>query len=165
MIAIMDVISEANIYLRTPDLKPAVLLLRSIAVYITQILKVFGVIDGSDDFGFGSGSGAGGSGAASAEAASEPYIETLVSFREQVRNAALEAAKGGDAAAVIKAILATCDDLRDEVLPTVGVRLEDRSGGTRWNREDPEVMMKEIAEMKISKLEKKLVAKISTTAS
>ena len=83
-----------------------------------------------------------------------------------MRNAALEAAKGGDAAAAIKAILATCDDLRDEVLPTVGVRLEDRSGGTRWNREDPEVMMKEIAEkkaketeMKISKLEKKLVAK------
>ena len=166
MIAIMDVISEANIYLRTPDLKPAVLLLRSIAVYITQILKVFGVVDGSDDFGFGSGSGTGGGGAASAEAASEPYIETLVSFREQVRNAALEAAKGGDAAAAIKAILATCDDLRDEVLPTVGVRLEDRSGGTRWNREDPEVMMKEITEkkaketeMKISKLEKKLVAK------
>ena len=84
---------------RTPDLKPAVLLLRSIAVYITQILKVFGVVDGSDDFGFGSGSGTGGGGAASAEAASEPYIETLVSFREQVRNAALDAAKGGDAAA------------------------------------------------------------------
>ena len=166
MVAIMDVISEANIYLRTPDLKPAVLLLRSIAVYITQILKVFGVVDGADDFGFGSGSGAAGGGAANAEAASEPYIETLVSFREQVRNAGLEAAKGGDAAAAIKAILATCDDLRDEVLPTVGVRLEDRSGGTRWNREDPEVMMKEIAEkkakeaeMKISKLEKKLVAK------
>ena len=115
MVAIMDVISEANIYLRTPDLKPAVLLLRSVAVYITQILKVFGVIDGADDFGFGSGSGAAGGGAANAEAASEPYIETLVSFREQVRNAALEAAKGGDAAAAIKAILATCDDLRDEV--------------------------------------------------
>ena len=88
-----------------------------------------------------------------------------MSFQEQVRNAALEAAKGGDASAAIKAMLATCDDLRDEVLPTVGVRLEDRSDGTRWNREDLEVMMKEIAEMKISKLEKKLVAKISTTAS
>ena len=113
--------------------------------------------------GFGSGSGGGGGGGAgSAEAASEPKIETLVSFRGQVRNAALEAAKGDDAAAAIQVILATCDDL----LPTVGARLEDRSGGTRWNRKDPEVMMKEIAEkkaketeMRISKLEKKLVAK------
>lgn len=164
MLAIMDVISEANVYLRSPDLKPAVLLLRSIAVYITQILKVFGVVTGTDDFGFGSGGS--GAGAASAESAAEPYIDTLVGFREKVRNAALEAAKGGDAAEAIKAILTTCDELRDEVLPTVGVRLEDRSGGTRWNREDPEVMMKEIAEkkareneMKISKLEKKLVAK------
>mmetsp|Transcript_35326 Transcript_35326/g.77392 ORF Transcript_35326/g.77392 Transcript_35326/m.77392 type:complete len:806 (+) Transcript_35326:114-2531(+) len=164
MIAIMDVISEANVYLRTPGLKPAVLLLRSIAVYVTQILKVFGVVGGSDDFGFGSG-GSGG-GAANAEAAAEPYIDTLVSFREKVRDAALEAAKGGDAAEAIKAILFTCDELRDEVLPTVGVRLEDRAGGTRWNREDPDVMMKEIAEkkaketeMKTSKLEKKLAAK------
>lgn len=101
-------------YLRTLDLTPAVIQLRSITVYVTQILKVFGVVSGTDDFGFGSGSAAAsGSGAASAEAAivSKPYIKNLVSFYKQVRNVALEAATGGDATATIKAILATCDDL------------------------------------------------------
>ena len=162
MLAIMKVIGEVNVYLRLPDVKPAVLLLRSIAVYVTQILKVFGVCNGNDDFGFSASSAA----AAGSEQSAEKYIETMVSFREKVRNAALEGVKGGDAADALKAILATCDDLRDEVLPSVGVRLEDRPGGTRWNLEDPEVMMKELAdkkaretEVKISKMEKKLTAK------
>ena len=164
MQALTKLVSEANVYLRSAGDKPAVLLLRAIATYITQILKVFGVVTGSDDFGFGSSGGGGG--AESVEGATDPYITTLVGFREKVRDAALAAAKGGDAAAAIRAILETCDELRDEILPTVGVRLEDRPGGTRWNREDPELMMKEIAEkkakeneVKMFKLEKKITAK------
>jgi cysteinyl-tRNA synthetase len=162
MLAIMELIRQVNVYLRTPDCLPAVLLLRAIAVYVTQILKVFGVCDGNDDFGFTST----GSGTAGTEQGGTQYIETMVNFRQKVRDAALAAVKGGDAAAALKAILGTCDELRDEVLPTVGVRLEDRNDGTRWNLEDPAVMMKELAdkkaretEMKISKLEKKLTAK------
>jgi len=171
--ALMDVIGEANVYLRMKDCKPTSLLMRSIAIYVTQILRVFGVIDGEDDFGFGSGGGGGGGGGGaegggeSAEAAAEPYIDTLVTFREKVRNAALDAAKKAtDPADAIQAILASCDALRDEVLPPLGVRLEDRPAGTQWNREDPEAMMREIAEKKareaelrISKLEKQLAAK------
>ena len=90
----------------------------------------------------------------------------MVNFRENVRNAALDAAKGGDATSAIQAILQICDGLRDEVLPTLGVRLEDRPTGTMWNLEDPEVMMREMAEkvakekdIQISKLEKQLVAR------
>jgi cysteinyl-tRNA synthetase len=98
-------------------------------------------------------------------------IETLVSFRESVRNEALAAAKASKddpqaAAKALQAILKTCDSLRDETLPTVGVRLEDRPGGTRWNRGDPAAMMKELEDKKAreeevfrGKLEKKLVAK------
>lgn len=49
-----------------------------------------------------------------------PYLEILSKFREKVR----------DHAKLIKAdsILRECDKLRDDILPTIGVRLEDDSG-------------------------------------
>lgn len=49
-----------------------------------------------------------------------PYLNIIAEFRENVRNYAI----------TIKAtdILKECDQLRDEVLPNVGVRLEDRDG-------------------------------------
>jgi len=163
---LLKVINEANAYLRMPNVKPATLTLRSIAVYVTQILKVFGVVNGTDDFGFGSGGGGGADGKAADGSGSESYIGAMVNFREHVRNAALAAAKGGDASSAIQSILQICDGLRDDVLPTLGVRLEDRPTGTMWNLEDPEVMMKEMAEkaakekeIQIGKLEKQLVAR------
>ena len=165
MLALLKVIGEANGYLRTPGVKPSMLLFRSIATYVTEILKVFGVINGSDDFGFGSGGD--GKGESPDGSGSESYIGAMVAFRENVRNVALEAAKGGDAKAAIQSILKICDGLRDEVLPTMGVRLEDRPTGTMWNLEDPEVMMKEMAEkaakekeIQAGKLEKQLVARV-----
>lgn len=166
MLALLRVINEANAYLRMPNVKPATLTLRSIAVYVTQILKVFGVVNGTDDFGFGSGGAGGGDGKTADGSGSESYIGAMVNFREHVRNAALAAAKGGDASSAIQSILQICDGLRDDVLPTLGVRLEDRPTGTMWNLEDPEVMMKEMAEkaakekeIQIGKLEKQLVAR------
>lgn len=164
MMALLKVINEANAYLRTPNVRPSTLTLQAIAVYVTQILKVFGVIDGADDFGFGSG--ADGKGDAVDGSGSESYIGAMVNFRESVRNAALEAAKGGDAKAAIQSILQICDGLRDDVLPALGVRLEDRPAGTMWNLEDPKVMLREMAEksakekeIQIGKLEKQLVAR------
>jgi cysteinyl-tRNA synthetase len=162
MTAMLKVINEANTYLRAPNAKPCILLLRAIATYITQILKVFGVVNGSDDFGYGGD----GKGDSRNGAGAEPYIGAMVSFRESVRNAALEAAKGADAKAAINAILQICDGLRDNELPKLGVRLEDRPTGTMWNLEDPEVMLREMEqkaaqekEIQISKLEKQLIAK------
>merc|ERR1719291_450487 len=72
MLALMKVINEANAYLRLPDVKPSVLLLRAIATYVTQILKIFGVTAGSDSFGFGSG---GAESAESTGSGSESYID------------------------------------------------------------------------------------------
>ena len=164
MSALLKVINEANAYLRTPNAKPSTLLLRAIATYVSHMLKIFGVVSGADDFGFGSGGD--GKGDSTDGSGSESYIGAMVNFREQVRNAALEAAKGGDTKAAIQSILQICDGLRDETLPTLGVRLEDRPTGTMWNLEDPEVMLKEMAEkaakekeIQIGKLEKQLVAR------
>lgn len=165
MLALLKVINEANAYLRMPNLQPSTLLLRAIATYASQILKVFGVINGADDFGFGGG-GEGKGELSESGSDSTSYIGAMVSFRENVRNAALAAAKGGDTEAAIQSILRICDGLRDETLPTLGVRLEDRPAGTMWNLEDPAVMLKEMAEKaakekeaQIGKLEKQLVAR------
>lgn len=172
MMALLRVINEANAYLRIPNVKPSTLTLQAIAVYVTQILKVFGVVNGADDFGFGSGGG-GATGNGNGEdtvdgTGSESYIGAMVTFRESVRSAALESAKGGgDAKAVLQSILQICDELRDDVLPALGVRLEDRPTGTMWNLEDPGVMLREMAEksakekeIQIGKLEKQLVARV-----
>jgi cysteinyl-tRNA synthetase len=49
-----------------------------------------------------------------------PYLSVLADFRNNVRSHAreLKASK----------ILGECDKLRDDILPNVGVRLEDRDG-------------------------------------
>lgn len=166
MLALLKVINEANAYLRMPNLRPSALLLRAIATYASQILKVFGVINGADDFGFRGGSDDKGE-VADNGSEPKPIIEAMVSFRENVRNAALAAVKGGDTKHAIQSILQICDGFRDETLPTLGVRLEDRPSGTMWNLEDPAVMQKEMAEKaakekeaQISKLEKQLAARM-----
>lgn len=50
-----------------------------------------------------------------------PYVEILVNFREKVRNCA-KTLKAKD-------ILQECDQLRDDILPNIGVRLEDNNEG------------------------------------
>lgn len=49
-----------------------------------------------------------------------PYVRILAEFRDSVRAQARES-KNVD-------ILKECDSLRDDILPNVGVRLEDREG-------------------------------------
>merc|ERR1711966_407738 len=156
MLALLKVINEANAYLRMPNLRPSALLLRAIATYASQILKVFGVINGADDFGFRGGSDGKGE-VADNGSEPKPIIEAMVSFRENVRNAALAAVKGGDTKHAIQSILQICDGFRDETLPTLGVRLEDRPSGTMWNVEDPAAMQKEA---QVGKLEKQLAARM-----
>ncbi len=47
-----------------------------------------------------------------------PYLHALASFRDNVRKEAINLKAG--------AILSECDGLRDQVLPDLGVRLEDK---------------------------------------
>ncbi len=55
-----------------------------------------------------------------------PYLNALSDFRDSVRRQAREL-KASD-------ILKECDRLRDEVLPSVGVRLEDKVRAARSPR-------------------------------
>uniref|UniRef100_A0A183BVA7 Cysteine--tRNA ligase, cytoplasmic n=1 Tax=Globodera pallida TaxID=36090 RepID=A0A183BVA7_GLOPA len=69
------------------------------------------------------------------EAIVMPYLEILAQFREVVRSEA-RAQKNVD-------ILKECDRLRDEILPELGVRLEDHSKDTCVKLVDRETLIKE----------------------
>mmetsp|Transcript_27177 Transcript_27177/g.48787 ORF Transcript_27177/g.48787 Transcript_27177/m.48787 type:complete len:620 (+) Transcript_27177:30-1889(+) len=66
----------------------------------------------------------------------EPLLNCLSEFRDEVR----EAARRQDT----QTILQTCDRLRDQKLPVLGVRLEDRTDKPAvWKLENPETLLKE----------------------
>ncbi|KAH8348148.1 hypothetical protein KR084_004837 [Drosophila pseudotakahashii] len=121
--AIRELVSASNVYIRDNKARLNSLLLRNVATYITDLLHVFGAISGPrGGIGFpvsgGSGSQAAG---ADLETTVLPYVQSLAEFRNLVREQA-KTLKAFD-------ILKLCDDLRDNVLPNLGVRLEDKDGG------------------------------------
>ncbi|XP_029056571.2 cysteine--tRNA ligase, cytoplasmic isoform X1 [Osmia bicornis bicornis] len=112
--AIRELVTHCNIY-RKQVKHQNTLLLRDIAVYITKMFTIFGAIPyPHDTIGFPVDSITENS---NVEETVMPYLEVLASFREKVRNHA-KVLKAND-------ILEECDKLRDEILPNIGVRLED----------------------------------------
>mmetsp|Transcript_19565 Transcript_19565/g.40250 ORF Transcript_19565/g.40250 Transcript_19565/m.40250 type:complete len:779 (+) Transcript_19565:83-2419(+) len=149
---LVDLVLECNKYLTAED-KPKNLLVKKVAIYVTKILKVLGVIQGSDQVGFGD-SGAGGG--ASKEDTISPYVDAFVDFREQVRTAAKSKGGPGD-------FLKACDEVRDETMAKLGIRIEDSADKSIWKMDDPEAIRKEVKEKREKALEaaaKKAAAKI-----
>eukprot|EP00879_Flechtneria_rotunda_P018102 GHRR01018980.1.p1 GENE.GHRR01018980.1~~GHRR01018980.1.p1 ORF type:complete len:272 (+),score=128.34 GHRR01018980.1:970-1785(+) len=114
---------------------PQPLLLRKAAAYVTRILSVFGIVQGpGDTLGLGGEAGAG-SGAADAAGAS--YLDAFAAFRDEIRGLAKAKALAGE-------LLVACDRVRDDTLPPLGVRLEDKPDGTAiWKLDDPAVLAAE----------------------
>lgn len=122
---IRDLVGHCNVYCKEIS-SPNTLLLRDIAVYVTKVFQIFGAISGSSGIGFPVEEAS-----TNVEETVMPYLEILGEFREKIR----KEAKGIKA----EGILRECDRLRDEVLPNVGVRLEDDNGDCKVklvNRED-----------------------------
>ncbi|XP_040569551.1 cysteine--tRNA ligase, cytoplasmic [Lepeophtheirus salmonis] len=116
--ALKTYVSAVNFYVekkRTSDSKFNSQVLRKGAEYITGIFKVVGLIPECGEMGFSSSSLSGGG---SSEEFVMPYLNSLAEFRDNVRKKAREL-KATD-------ILKECDRLRDDVLPDLGVRLEDK---------------------------------------
>lgn len=117
---IKELVSAANAYVETNRASPGAInrqLLRGLSLYITRIFDVLGLVArGEEQVGFPAA--AGNSGTADLESQVLPYLSALAEFRENVRKSAIE----------VKAvpILKECDRLRDDVLPSLGVRLEDK---------------------------------------
>ena len=90
-------------------------LLHQVALYLTRMLKIFGVVQGNDDLGFPVGIG----GDADVETMAKPYLDTFVEFRDKIRNFALSLPSDNPAK---EFLLSNCDEVRDKSLVEVGKR-------------------------------------------
>ncbi|XP_054426711.1 cysteine--tRNA ligase, cytoplasmic isoform X2 [Pteronotus mesoamericanus] len=97
--------------------RPNRALLESVALYLTHMLKIFGAIEEESTLGFPVG-GPGSS--LNLESTVMPYLQVLSEFREAVRKIARDRK--------VPEVLQLSDALRDNILPELGVRLEDHEG-------------------------------------
>lgn len=140
--ALRELVCACHVYLRGARARPSPALAAA-ARYVTDVLHVFGVVEGPrGGIGFPVGDADG----VSLEETVMPYLEALSAFRERVREAA-RAGQGG-------AVLALCDALRDRVLPDLGVRLEDKPDRTVVKLVSKEELLKEREEKKRLEAEK-----------
>ncbi|XP_067928508.1 cysteine--tRNA ligase, cytoplasmic-like isoform X2 [Watersipora subatra] len=150
-----EMISHTNIYVmekRSLRKLADYTLLHNISTYLTDMLKIFGVITGDNSIGFTEVI----EGSVNVEETVMPYLDCLADFRKVMRqNASLK--KDFDA-------LNLCDNLRDDILPALGVRMEDLEGDmTAIKLVDKESLMKERAE-KIEQKKAEEKAKIEKKA-
>ena len=140
--ALKELVGAVNVYLgKTPAAEVRPLLLNSAAQFITTILATLGVAETTGGVGFGEigGDADGGKGGkADAEEVMAPVLDLVTKFRDQIR----QLAKSG---AGVKELMSACDELRDEGLPQLGVKLDDREGGALWKLYSPEELKKEMA--------------------
>ncbi|GBP43426.1 Cysteine--tRNA ligase, cytoplasmic [Eumeta japonica] len=144
--ALRDFVSASHQYLRRAPARSSPILAAG-ARYVTDILHIFGTIEGPRG---GIGFPVGESGSVCLEETVMPYLEALSNFRAGVRDAA-RAAGAGD-------VLRLCDELRDATLPELGVRLEDKADRTVVKLVSKEELMKEKEEknrLEAEKLRKK----------
>ncbi|KAH0620960.1 hypothetical protein JD844_021889 [Phrynosoma platyrhinos] len=115
-----SLVSQCNSYIaakKTARQMPNRMLLENISIYLTQMFKIFGAIEGDEAIGFP----VGGNGQnLNLESTVMPYLQILSTFREGVRQIAREKK--------VFEVLQLCDSLRDDVLPEHGVRFEDHEG-------------------------------------
>ncbi|XP_065206637.1 cysteine--tRNA ligase, cytoplasmic isoform X2 [Planococcus citri] len=141
--ALRDCITQCNIYVKDSERNINAILLKNIAMYITKLMQVFGVIPSSESIGFPLSTKSD----ANIENILMPHLNILSEFRDSIRSAAR----------TLKAtnILQICDTLRDDILPNVGVRLEDREGANAAVKlVDRDTLLKEKEEKKRIEREK-----------
>lgn len=90
-------------------------MLYSVGMYVTKILRTFGLIPQSLELGFPLDSnGESGLSSVPKDQLLSPYLDAICSFREKIRIAAIE----NDT----KKILSLADNFRDDIMPELGIR-------------------------------------------
>ncbi|XP_064867264.1 cysteine--tRNA ligase, cytoplasmic [Oncorhynchus nerka] len=141
-------VTQSNTYIasrKSSKLQPNRMLMKSIALYLTDMLKTFGAIEGTEPIGFPVG---GDGHHVDMETTVMPYLKVLSDFRESVRKIAREQN--------VTEVLQLCDVVRNDTLPELGVRLEDHEGlPTVVKLVDKETLLRERNEKKKMEDEKK----------
>jgi cysteinyl-tRNA synthetase len=106
---------------------------RQVSKFVFDILLAFGIYEQGD---FPSVTGAGQEGSASFEETITPLMNALTKYRDQVKN---------NADAGTKELFRISDELRDDILPYLGIRLEDKGKDqdSVWKCEDKEKLIAE----------------------
>ncbi|KAL4225668.1 hypothetical protein ACF0H5_016357 [Mactra antiquata] len=117
---VKDLIKACNIYVSDIRSKhrPNRILLQNVADYILGVFKMFGAV--KDDQDWLSVASSTNQGSNDTEEIVMPYLTAFANFRDDVRKVAREEK--------VTSVLKICDGLRDDVLPNLGVRLEDKEG-------------------------------------
>lgn len=127
--SIDDLITATNKYINAEA--PKYPLLFAISTYVSTTFRTFGLAyddkissSGEDDS------------KVNVEDIVSPYVGVLRDFRDEVRTAARAKDTG--------LILQKCDEIRDDILPNLGVRLEDKGAGKAiWKFDDKEKLLEE----------------------
>ena len=123
-------------------------LIYTIGKYISDILKCLGLVYNTDFVDYFRTGGDGDS-SKNAEEIITPYMDIITKFRHEVKNAIVIDKDE-------KKILKLCDQLRDDILPELGVRIEDKGNeGSLWKFFDKEQYLKEKEKEKELKENKK----------
>eukprot|EP00549_Striatella_unipunctata_P022153 CAMPEP_0118722864 /NCGR_PEP_ID=MMETSP0800-20121206/31666_1 /TAXON_ID=210618 ORGANISM="Striatella unipunctata, Strain CCMP2910" /NCGR_SAMPLE_ID=MMETSP0800 /ASSEMBLY_ACC=CAM_ASM_000638 /LENGTH=588 /DNA_ID=CAMNT_0006631189 /DNA_START=51 /DNA_END=1817 /DNA_ORIENTATION=+ len=131
MTALVDLLKTTNPYLEERSV--VALAIRRVALYLTHMFRVFGLIQsGGQEIGFPVNSSGSGD---SEEQILTPVLNALLEFRSKVRDCARQKDVGG--------VLSECDAFRDDALPELGIRLEDKSSGSVWKLASPEELLRE----------------------
>ncbi len=147
---LFEIVKQVNLYLPATT-APKSLLLRRIAQYVEKQLRILGVIREGESSYLAEYTSSTPAAAENKEFASS-VVESLVSFRSTVRDAVK-----GDPTKLKGALLSACDQVRDDVLPPLGVRLTDQpAGGSVWVFDDPKVMARERLEKARAEVERKV---------
>lgn len=147
MSSLSDLVKATNVYLETclfENKAPVSLVIRNSAKYITKIFKTFGLIPESSGVEIGFPVGSSGD---DGEEKLTPVLDALIDFRSTVR----DKARGND----LSGVLELCDKFRDDTLPPLGIRLEDKTGGKSvWKLADAEELMREREQRELEKQRK-----------
>jgi cysteinyl-tRNA synthetase len=113
---LVELVNRANIYLQNNSERKG-FLLKKIAVYITKILRVFGLVDHAKEFGFRTTESVT-AGTQNREEILRPYVEAFNKYRNQIRAAVKEKKS-------MQELLEISDKFRDEDMVELGVRITD----------------------------------------
>lgn len=157
---IRRLVTLANIYIQSRLNLANGTLLRQVARYITHLMDVFGCVGFGDPLGFPSHTSDQG---VDKEQVVLPFLEVIATLREEIRSKAKELKN--------KDLFELGDRIRDDILPNLGVRMEDyeTESGTksRLKLVDRETLMREreerlrVEETKRKEKEAKKVAQAS----
>jgi len=138
MAALLDLVKATHVYLSSPEQNNVnAMLISTVAQYVTSILKAFGLIRDSK-VGWDTEDGSGGG---NREEILAPVLDALMDFRASVRDKARNSSESPEDR--VKQVLKECDTFRDDVLPALGIRLEDLTDGPVWKLANPEELLRE----------------------